>query len=141
MKTRKMERIDWAFNWLMRNPFYFVFGICIVFGVIANEAWLKLKYPERNMYDSIFLKFIVATFVGVLVHSFYSWRKFDKEYEYLPLLVSSYLYRSFAKWVSVSLFPLVTRVIQNVAVQALGMIINIKKPENTTNKKEENDEL
>lgn len=109
-----MEKIDWIFNFLLKNPFYFVFPFCIIFGVLANESWLKLKYPDRNFYEGLFLKFIVSTFVCILVHSIYSWRKYDKEYEYLPLLLASFLYSYIVNWINTSLFPILTKLFVNI---------------------------
>ncbi len=113
-KTYLMEKLDWIFEYLMKNPFYFIFVFSVSMGLLSNEAYLKLKYPERNFYDGLLLKFIVSTFVCILVHAVYSWRKYDKEYEYLPLLLASFMYIHISKWINNSLFPILTKLFVNI---------------------------
>lgn len=108
----KMERQD-IVEVLVKGQWYLMFAFCTVFGVVTNESYLKLKYPDRKPWRNLFFKLVVAFFVCMLIHGWYDYKLYNKKYEYIPITLASFLHYQIGSWIRTSLFPLLTKVILN----------------------------
>lgn len=111
MTTRtRMERQE-LIDFLIKGQWYFMFTLSTLFGVISNEAFFIIKYPSRPKWRNFIFKVIISCFVCLLAHAWYDYRGYTAKYEYVAILLASFLHYPIAFWLIHSLFPLLTKLI------------------------------
>lgn len=108
--SRKMDT-NGLIEVLKQGQWYFMFAICVGLGVFSNESYLILKHPERPRFKDMFAKLCVAVFICLLVHGYYDYKKYPVKYEYVPLMLSSFLYYQTASFMKNTVWPLLSKII------------------------------
>lgn len=116
MHAQKMEKYE-TIQLLLTFKWIFIFVFCTGFGVLANESFLILKNPGHKKWHNIFLKLYVAVFVCILVHGVYTFKGWDPNFEYIPLLLASFLHQQVILWLRYTFWPMVSKLIVHSLTQ------------------------
>lgn len=118
-RVNKMEQkyTDGLLQW----QWYFVFSVCVGFGVATSESYKRIKevqkakeagqvVPKYNI-ALIFPQLCVSFFVCTLAHGYYEYRSFPTKPEPYVLMLASFLYMPIISFINNKLWPLVQSLI------------------------------
>lgn len=84
----------------------FMFTFSSVGGVVANEAYLRLKNPHHKRWNNIMSKITLAMFVCALVHGLYDYKNLEPKREWIVLSLAGFLHLPIGTYISREFIPM-----------------------------------
>jgi hypothetical protein len=113
--SRPMDKQQYA-QIILTIQWYAMFLFCVGFGVKAMDSFQKMRDAEMMRWDErvnprpridFLTKLILSAFICALVHGYYDYRKLDPKYEWVALLLASFLHYYAGQFIVYKVWPII----------------------------------